>query len=47
MMEESHRRFFQCEVPMVLGTISEKTRMSSVMMALITPNQWSPLRRVA
>ena len=44
---ESQRRSFQCDVPMVLGTISENTRIRMVIMADIIPNQWSPVRRVA
>ena len=44
---ESQRRSFQWDVPMVLGTISENTRMRMVMTADMIPNQWSPVRRVA
>ena len=47
MMWESHSRPFQREVPMLLGRISEKTRMRMVMAALMIPNQYSPERVVA
>ena len=40
-------RDFQCEVPMVLGIISENTRISMVVNALTSPNHWEPNRIVA
>ena len=40
-------RFFQYDVPMVLGTISENTSTSSVVIAEMIPNQVLPNRIVA
>ncbi len=40
-------RDFQREVPMVLGIISENTRISMVVNALTSPNHWEPNRIVA
>ncbi len=40
-------RCFHCEVPMVLGRISEKMRMRMVVMADTNPNHWLPKSSVA
>ena len=40
-------RDFHLDVPMVFGMISENTRMSIVVTALTSPNQWDPNTIVA
>ena len=40
-------RFFQYDVPMVLGTISENTKTSKVVSAEMIPNQVLPNKMVA